>query len=176
MDQEFKKIVIRNGTEAEWLSDNPVLLLGEFGVTMDTIPKKIKIGDGVTMWSGLEYNISEVTIADIDGLQDILDNKSGINHNHTLSSLSEKSYDSLTEKPNIPSLPIAISDVTNLQTELNGKEPANANIQSHIADSNIHVTSTEKTTWNAKADQSDTYTKTEIDAKIGDIETLLGAI
>ena len=176
MVQEFKKIVIGNGTEAEWLSANPVLLLGELGITTDTIPKKIKIGDGVTVWSGLEYNTSEVTISDINGLQDILDGKSEISHNHTLSSLSEKSYDSLTEKPNIPSLPIAISDVTNLQTELNGKEPANSNIQSHIADSNIHVTSTEKTAWNAKADQSTTYTKTEIDTLIGDIETLLGAI
>jgi len=43
-------------------------------------------------------------------------------HNHNLNDLTEKSYDSLTEKPTIPSLPIAISDVTNLQITVDGKE------------------------------------------------------
>lgn len=38
------------------------------------------------------------------------------------------------------------------------------------------VSVSEKSIWNGKADQITTYTKTEIDTKIGDIETLLEAI
>ena len=67
-DQIYDKIVIRNDTEANWTSANPVLLAGEIGITMDTTPKKFKIGDGTSVWSSLEYNISSVSIADIAGL------------------------------------------------------------------------------------------------------------
>ena len=43
-------------------------------------------------------------------------------------------------------------------------EPANANIQSHISDTNIHVTLSNKSTWDAKADISD-VTQAENNAK-----------
>ena len=49
---------------------------------------------------------------------------------------------------------------------------------SELTDDATHrlVTDTEKSTWNGKANASDVYTKSEIDSKIGDIETLLEAI
>ena len=46
-DQIYDKIVIRNDIEANWVSANPVLLEGEVGITMDTTPKKFKVGNVV---------------------------------------------------------------------------------------------------------------------------------
>ena len=61
-DQIYDKIVIRNDTEANWTSVNPILLAGEMGITMDTIPKKFKIGDGISNWSNLLYEVKEYDI------------------------------------------------------------------------------------------------------------------
>lgn len=46
-------IQLRRGTAAQWTSANPVLEGGEFGVETDTL--KIKVGDGVNVWTGLPY-------------------------------------------------------------------------------------------------------------------------
>ena len=48
-------IQIRRDTAANWTSANPVLAQGELGVETDT--DKIKIGDGSTAWTSLEYLI-----------------------------------------------------------------------------------------------------------------------
>jgi hypothetical protein len=45
---------LRRDTAANWNSANPVLALGEPGVETDTL--KVKIGDGVTVWTGLGYS------------------------------------------------------------------------------------------------------------------------
>ena len=45
------RIVIKQAEAAEWETENPVLLSGEFGY--DTTNKIIKIGDGVTTWNDL---------------------------------------------------------------------------------------------------------------------------
>lgn len=67
-----------------------------------------------------------------------------------------------------------------------GFTPANNTaFTAHTADTTVHVTSSEKSTWNGKANSATTlagygitnaYTKNEIDTMIGDIETLLAAI
>ena len=75
MTQIYDKVVIRNGTESQWVSNNPVLLEGEVGITMDKNPKKFKIGNGTLTWSELPYHNPSVTISNIQGLQEILDNK-----------------------------------------------------------------------------------------------------
>jgi len=49
------KIQVRNDTAANWTSANPTLLVGEVGYETDT--KKKKMGDGVTAWNSLEYNM-----------------------------------------------------------------------------------------------------------------------
>lgn len=46
-------ILLRRGTAAEWTASNPVLLEGEVGVETDT--KKLKVGDGLTVWASLPY-------------------------------------------------------------------------------------------------------------------------
>jgi hypothetical protein len=78
MAQVYDKIVLRNGTEAQWIAANPVLLEGEVGITMDTTPKKFKIGNGVSAWDALIYEESTMDISDISGLQDILNLKANI--------------------------------------------------------------------------------------------------
>ena len=47
------RIQLRRDTEINWLAINPVLAVGEAGVEYDT--GRIKVGDGVTPWSGLNY-------------------------------------------------------------------------------------------------------------------------
>jgi hypothetical protein len=48
-------------TAANWISNDPVLLAGEFGYESDT--SKWKIGDGSSLWSALPYANPAVTIA-----------------------------------------------------------------------------------------------------------------
>lgn len=71
-----------------------------------------------------------------------------------------------------------------IDQSISGKTDTTA-FTAHTSDTTMHVTSSDKTTWNAKANTAttlvgygitDAYTKTEIDNKIGDIETLLAAI
>ena len=47
------KIQLRRATASAWTAANPVLALGEAGVETDTY--KLKVGDGVTVWSSLPY-------------------------------------------------------------------------------------------------------------------------
>lgn len=68
----LQQIQLRNGTAAEWNLADPILLRGEFGYETNTT--KFKIGDGVTPWSSLNYNISSFTLVN-DG--DILTRTSG---------------------------------------------------------------------------------------------------
>jgi len=50
-------------------------------------------------WSAIKGKPDLYTETEIDSL---LAGKSDVTHNHTLTSLSEKSYNSLTDKPTIP--------------------------------------------------------------------------
>mgnify|MGYP001161810438 CR=1 FL=1 len=45
------RIITRNDTVANWISNNPILLQGEIGIERGT--NKFKVGDGVTTWNGL---------------------------------------------------------------------------------------------------------------------------
>ena len=51
----------KTDTALNWKSQNPILLLGEFGIESDT--DKIKIGDGISAWNTLPYYT--VTLDDI---------------------------------------------------------------------------------------------------------------
>ena len=64
------KLKNRRGVAADWLLADPVLSDGEFGIESDT--GKIKVGDGVTVWSVLPY----LTDHDHDEAY------SGITHDH----------------------------------------------------------------------------------------------
>jgi hypothetical protein len=55
-------IQLRRGTAAEWVASNPTLSEGEVGVETDT--KKLKVGDGLTVWASLPYiNLTPATAA-----------------------------------------------------------------------------------------------------------------
>lgn len=43
----------KRDTAANWTTNDPTLLSGEFGVETDTL--KFKIGDGITAWTSLDY-------------------------------------------------------------------------------------------------------------------------
>lgn len=58
------RLVLKNDTEANWTTNNPVLLKGEIGIAIDV--NKIKIGDGTKKWNELTY--SGVSIAEITDL------------------------------------------------------------------------------------------------------------
>jgi len=55
-------IQARRGTAAQWTATDPVLADGEFGYEKDT--QKLKIGDGVTIWSLLPYSYHFLVIGD----------------------------------------------------------------------------------------------------------------
>jgi hypothetical protein len=46
-------ILLRRGTAAEWTASNPILLEAEVGLETDS--KKLKVGDGLTVWTSLPY-------------------------------------------------------------------------------------------------------------------------
>lgn len=54
----YTRFKLRNGTAAQWTSENPTLLQGEIGVETDT--RRYKIGDGSTAWSSLSYYIEGI--------------------------------------------------------------------------------------------------------------------
>ena len=56
------KIYLRNDVKSNWTQANPVLGKGEIGIEIDT--NKIKIGDGVSTWSSLEYFRGNILVDD----------------------------------------------------------------------------------------------------------------
>ena len=56
MEREYT-LKFKRATGARWVSLNPVLGAGEAGYERDT--GKIKVGDGVTPWTTLEYFIPQ---------------------------------------------------------------------------------------------------------------------
>ncbi len=79
MAQTYDKVVIRNGTESQWISSNPVLLEGEVGITMDTTPKKFKIGNGTSAWNDLPYEVKEYDTYTKEEISNLLAYKQDIN-------------------------------------------------------------------------------------------------
>ena len=51
--QQFYTIILRHDTSTEWMVNNPVLALGEYGVEDDT--HRVKRGNGKDQWSDLYY-------------------------------------------------------------------------------------------------------------------------
>ena len=87
MSQEDKLVRIRQKTDTAegWLASNPILLYGELGIEIDT--QLIKIGDGVTPWSGLPYVLA-------DQIMDLVDNKANKDFSN-VSSLTSTVKDTL---------------------------------------------------------------------------------
>lgn len=52
-EKQFYSIILRHDTSTLWMTNNPILALGEYGVEDDT--HKVKRGDGESKWSDLVY-------------------------------------------------------------------------------------------------------------------------
>ena len=52
-EQPLYKIILRHDLSTNWVINDPVLLLGEYGIEDDT--HRVKRGDGVSKWSKLLY-------------------------------------------------------------------------------------------------------------------------
>lgn len=65
----FKRILFRRDTAANWTSVNPTLSNGEVGYETDT--GKIKIGNGSSVWSSLQYFVGHLAGGSLDSLGDV---------------------------------------------------------------------------------------------------------
>lgn len=73
-ENQLYTIILRHDTSTNWIINDPVLILGEYGVEDDT--HRVKRGDGVSKWSELLYDHFgfeyAITFANLNG--DIEDN------------------------------------------------------------------------------------------------------
>lgn len=51
----YERFWMRRDTEANWISVNPTLAAGEFGIVTDGAGMAMKLGDGSTAWNSLPY-------------------------------------------------------------------------------------------------------------------------
>ncbi len=116
------KIRARRDLAATWTSKNPVLGLGEIGFEIDT--RKLKIGDGSSSWTVLDYVAYDVgahtqEISTVNGLQAALNAKANSSHTHSISDVSnlQSTINNLAPLSHTHN----ISDVTNLQASLDNK-------------------------------------------------------
>ena len=83
-ENQLYTIILRHDTSSQWMVNDPVLALGEYGVEDDT--HRVKRGDGQSKWSeltydtfGLEYMLTfeniQGDITDNEKLQQALDDK-----------------------------------------------------------------------------------------------------
>lgn len=62
-----KQIQVRRDTASNWTTNNPTLSSGEIGYETDT--GKIKVGDGTTAWTSLDYIIQQLDVTTKGDLQ-----------------------------------------------------------------------------------------------------------
>lgn len=106
-ENQIYTIILRHDTSSNWALNDPVLALGEYGVEDDT--HKVKRGDGVTVWSSLDYEtfgieyliaFENITgeVSDNEALQAALDEKLSVdifedNGNTVVESMTLRSAD-----------------------------------------------------------------------------------
>ena len=139
--------------------------------------------DGITDWKVGDILFSNGTAwqkidqSEAVSLSD-LNNKSDINHNHTLLSLSEKSYNSLTDKPTIPTALSSLTKDINFDERYFTETEAN-NLLANKSDTthNHSLNNLTEKSYNSLTDKPDltslhshsnkslldTYTQTEVD-------------
>lgn len=63
------RIQLRRGTASQWTTINPVLANGEAGYETDT--RKIKVGNGTSTWSQLQYMVASTIPGSLATLSDV---------------------------------------------------------------------------------------------------------
>lgn len=157
-------------TEFNWKTNDPVLLAGQVAFSSDNYGK-YKVGDGVKTWNQLEY--VKTKWEDIDGKPSTFNPPA---HTHTISQISDIGNASVKHAntagsanavawANVSGKPSTFNPATHnhddryyTETEMNTKlgEKANTSaLTSHTGNNDIHVTSIEKTNWNAAKAHAD---------------------
>ena len=93
-------IQLRRDTAANWTSANPTLSQGEQGYETDT--GKMKIGDGSTAWSSLDYFVDSSAYATSSDITSAVATKANTADLATVA--TSGSYDDLSDQPTIPSI------------------------------------------------------------------------
>ena len=157
-------IKLRRGTASQWTSANPVLAAGEMGVETDT--NKFKFGNGSTAWTSLAYGVASASGSTTVEWTDVLNKPSTFtpsSHTHAISDVTNLQT-SLDGKA-ATSHSHAISDVTSLQTSLDGKA---ATSHTHA----ISDTTGLQTALDGKAATSHTHTLSQITDYVAPAESL----
>ena len=103
--------------------------------TKEDLKNKVDKIEGKSLISDVEIE----RLKNVDNYDDT-DIKNTLNKKANKTELFSGNYNDLTNKPTIP-------DTTNLATK--------SDLTTHIGNANIHVTSAEKSKWNAKLDNTD---------------------
>ena len=93
-------IQLRRDTAANWTSANPTLSQGEQGYETDT--GKMKIGDGSTAWTSLDYFVDSSAYATSSDITSAVATKANTADLATVA--TSGSYDDLSDQPTIPSI------------------------------------------------------------------------
>lgn len=148
------RIQVRRGTSSDWTSVNPTLAAGEMGVETNT--RKLKIGDGTTAWTSLDYIASDVAAID-EIAQDAID-----------AALTMGSGLTKTYNDGANTITIALdTDVVATKTYVDGEITATEG----YADSAVSTHNSDTTSVHGIADTSALATKTYADGKASDAQT-----
>ena len=132
-------IKLRRGTASQWTTANPTLAAGEMGVETDT--NKFKFGNGSTAWTSLAYGVASASGSTTVEWTDVLNKPSTFipsTHTH------------------------AISDVTSLQTSLDGKQAVVSGVSSTEIGYLDGVTSAIQTQIDGKAATSHSHAISDV--------------
>ena len=89
MAQIYTRFILKNDTEANWISNNPALLKGEIGIAIDK--NKFKIGvDGVKTWNQLDY-----AGLSLEELQALIDENKGVVYEGVRASKTQTDADAI---------------------------------------------------------------------------------
>jgi hypothetical protein len=89
-----KNILFKSIPAADWTSLNPLLKEGEPGIESDT--GKMKVGDGSTRWSDLDYQAADK--ANAEDLSDKADKSNVLELNNTTPFTPDADYEPATKK------------------------------------------------------------------------------
>ena len=105
-----RRIQLRRDIAAAWTVANPLLAQGEIG--LDLTNKKIKIGDGVTLWNALAYWDDDETNLEGYATEQYVDDAVG--------AIVIPDVSNFITAEDIPSIPADISDLTDTEGLLGG--------------------------------------------------------